>query len=93
MTQHLVPPGLALSEGDIALCAPALQRTRELVDMVKTELTDLMDIVSAVRLWLQFSIPPAAGEDFDAKIKARLGNNMMGGARDERVSLMPSIHS
>jgi hypothetical protein len=49
-----------------------LQRTQELVAMVKKQITELVDIAGSVRLWLQFNIPPAGGQDFDAKVKARI---------------------
>ncbi len=47
-----------------------VQRTKELVALVKAQIAELVDIAGSVRLWLQFSIPPAGGQDFDAKIKA-----------------------
>lgn len=50
-------------------CVCLLQRTQELLNMVKTELSDLVEIAGALRLWLQFNIPHVGEQDFDARIK------------------------
>jgi hypothetical protein len=54
----------------LSLIRRFVQRTKELVALVKAQIAELVDIAGSVRLWLQFSIPPAGGQDFDAKIKA-----------------------
>lgn len=76
LVSEMKPLGETIEASDVTPHYASNSRTKELVALVKAQIAELVDIAGSVRLWLQFSIPPAGGQDFDAKIKEEIANEL-----------------